>query len=379
MNKLHLLVTELEESKSLLQREIDVLRASADKYQELLKNTNDAMFASVLSDTKGESKFIEVNDVACERLGYTREELLNLNYYDIVDKDRHSDLPILRKRIIKEKHVSLYELEHITKDGRKIPVELSSRLFNLKGQNIVLTLARDITERKQAEIALERSHRELRNLSRHLQSIREEERASIAREIHDELGQALTALKFDLYWVNKRLPEEMESLHVKIEEMLKAVSMTLETASRITTELRPAILDDLGLTTAIKWWAAEFEKRTGVRCRSIVGVSGDKIGKELSTAVFRIFQEALTNIARHANATEVNICLQNSKGNLVLTVADNGKGIGKKVASSSKSFGLIGMRERTIACGGEIIIKGISGKGTLITLCIPFSEKKQSH
>ncbi|MFC1926136.1 PAS domain S-box protein [Chloroflexota bacterium] len=374
LSKLRLLVTELRGSKSLLQHEIDVLRESAEKYQELLKNTNDAMFASILSDEEGASRFLEVNDAACARLGYTREEFLNLSYHNIVAPERHSDLLRLRQRIIKEKYVAPYELVHVTKDGKSIPVELSSRMFNLKGCNIVLTLARDITERKQAEAALKKSHRELRNLSRHLQSIREEERTAIAREIHDELGQTLTALKLDLYWVNKRLPKEMELLRVKIGEMLKTVGTTLETASRITAELRPAILDDLGLVTAIRWWAEEFEKRTNIRCQSIIRVADNNLGKELSTAIFRIFQEALTNVARHANATNVNICLKEDKGDLVLKIADNGKGIEKKVVTSSRSFGLIGMRERTIACGGIITIKGTLGKGTFITLRVPSKE-----
>lgn len=371
IGRLRLRVNELEESEAQHQKEINVLRESAEKYQELLKNINDALFVSVLSDKTGSSYFMEVNDVACEKLGYTREELMKLDYFDIISPDQHKYLLKLRQLLIKSQHVPAYELTHITKDGRKIPVELSSRMFNLRGQNIVLTLARDISERNQTERALARSHRELRNLYKHVQSIREEERQSIALEIHDELGQIITALKFDLSWMKKRLPQEFGMLHDKIREMLELVDSSLATVTMIMTRLRPAILDDLGLVPAIEWQVEDFQKRTNIQCRPEIKISDQYLKPEVSTIIFRILQEALTNVARHASATMLKIKLKMDNGRIVMVLADNGIGIDRKAIRSSQSLGLIGMRERAYACGGQITVKRGAKNGTILTLHIP--------
>lgn len=239
-------------------------------------------------------------------------------------------------------------------------------------------LSKEIEERKQAEIKLIRSHEQLQNLSAHLQSIREEERTNIAREIHDELGQSLTALKIDLFWLYKRLPKNNSLLLEKSETMLNVINTIILTVQRISEKLRPGLLDDLCLAAAIEWQAEEFQKRTDIECETTIDPEDLNMEQELSTAVFRIFQEALTNISRHAKATKVRIVLKEDIRELLLIVEDNGKGITKKQISDSKAYGLIGMRERSLFCGGGVKISGLPGKGTRIALTIPHPKKGQT-
>lgn len=239
-------------------------------------------------------------------------------------------------------------------------------------------LAREINVRKRAELKLMQSNKQLQNLSAHLQSIREEERTNVAREIHDELGQSLTALKIDLFWLHKRLLENNSVLLEKSETMLNLINAIILTVQRISEKLRPGLLDDLCLAAAIEWRAAEFQKRTGIECKTTINPEDLNMERELSTAVFRIFQEALTNVSRHAKATAVRVVLKEDPEKLLLIVEDNGKGITKKQISDSKAYGLIGMRERSLFCGGEIKISGLHGKGTKVTLTIPLSVKWQA-
>jgi signal transduction histidine kinase len=233
----------------------------------------------------------------------------------------------------------------------------------------------DITERKRVEEELQTSHEQLRNLSSYLQSAREQERTSIAREIHDDLGQTITALKMDLSWFGKRLPKDHEPLREKKKSMDKTLNEALESIERIITELRPGVLDDLGLIAAIEWQGGDFQDRTGIRCKFNIDPEEIVLDKERSTAIFRIFQETLVNITRHANATRVNISLTEEEDKLVLKVKDDGKGIREEQISDSKSFGLMGIRERAHLFGGKVKIKGVKGKGTTVTVSIPVEKE----
>jgi signal transduction histidine kinase len=212
---------------------------------------------------------------------------------------------------------------------------------------------------------------QLRDLASYLQTAREEERAHIAREIHDEFGQALTALKMDLSWLTGRLPGGEPLLAEKISSMSDLIDSTIQTVRRVATELRPGLLDDLGLMAAIEWQAEEFAKRTGIDCELYLGDEEIVLDRDLATAAFRIFQETLTNVARHAEATEVRIALQDKPDELVLVVCDNGKGIAESQISGSKSLGLIGMRERARVWGGDVAFQGVPGEGTTVTVWIP--------
>lgn len=236
-------------------------------------------------------------------------------------------------------------------------------------------------ERRQAEEALQSSREELRNLSIHLQTLAEEERTHIAREIHDELGQTLTALKFDISWLNSRLPDDgdrrsdgpvgRESVRERLHSMSARIDETLQTVHRVSTELRPGLLDDFGLQAAMEWQAEEFQNRTGVSCALTFKPEQIEMNREQSTAVFRIFQETLTNVARHAQATKVEVKLTETDGTVTLEVEDNGRGITDREIYDHRSFGLIGMRERASLWGGTVHIKGQSGRGTTVIVTIP--------
>jgi PAS domain S-box-containing protein len=233
----------------------------------------------------------------------------------------------------------------------------------------------DITERKLTEIALRASREQLRALSARLQAALEEERTRIAREIHDGLGQALTALKMDLSWLRARLERSRSAatrhLHKRTEAMMQLVDATVQGVRRTATDLRPVVLDDLGLQAAVEWQAREFEARTGIRCEVAVETAVACPDRDVATALFRIAQEALTNVARHARANRVCVTLASDADGLRLAVADDGRGITEAEHSGSRSLGLLGMRERARLFGGRIDIAGSPDGGTTITAVIP--------
>ena len=228
----------------------------------------------------------------------------------------------------------------------------------------------DITDRKLTEQRLRDSREQLRALTGHLERIREEERTRIAREIHDELGQALTGLKMDLSWFAARLPHQ-PAFTDKSVAMLKLIDSTVNAVRRLSTELRPAILDNLGLIPAIEWLAQEFQKRTGVACDFVTDDDDLTVDQERTTALFRICQEALTNATRYAQATAVHLVLDSDEKQITLRISDNGRGITDAEARGTKSFGLLGMRERARLLGGTFDIRAAPGGGTALTVRIP--------
>jgi signal transduction histidine kinase len=217
---------------------------------------------------------------------------------------------------------------------------------------------------------------ELRDLARHLESVREIERTRIAREIHDELGQTLTALKMDVAWLRSRSSEDQVPVQERAQAMLKLIDRTMDTVRKISTTLRPAILDDFGLFAAMQWQAEDFESRTGIQCRLSLPAEEAELDQKRATGVFRIFQETLTNIMRHANATGVNISVRNETEDLVLEVGDNGRGITESEIYDVNSLGLLGMRERALLLGGEFSIRGVKGKGTTVKVRIPHNRSR---
>jgi len=216
---------------------------------------------------------------------------------------------------------------------------------------------------------LRESEDKLRRLAAHLISVREEERAHIAREIHDELGQVLTGLKMQVTWLAKRLKEK--PLIEKTDSMCKLIDSTVQTVRKIATGLRPEMLDDMGLVAAVGWQAKEFQKRTGIRARVKLPPEGAKLEVDISTSMFRIFQEILTNVARHSRATRVDIGLDVTGDRVSLEVADNGVGIPEGDLRGRKSLGLLGMHERALLFGGEVKISGSPGHGTRVAVSIP--------
>lgn len=234
-------------------------------------------------------------------------------------------------------------------------------------------LDREIAERKAVEKDLRNSEQKFRALAAHIQSVREQERTRIAREVHDELGQALTGLKMDLSWLEKRLPRDLTEAAGKIRSMFRLIDDTIRSVRRIASDLRPQVLDDVGLPDAIRWQARAFQARTGVRCKVDLPKGQLAMDQERASAVFRIFQEAMTNVARHARATRVDIQLRLDGDHLLLSVLDNGLGISPADLRRPKALGLLGVRERALLLGGKVGIEGVDGEGTSVRLSVPLT------
>jgi PAS domain S-box-containing protein len=285
-------------------------------------------------------------------------------------------------RAISKGQTSLNELIDIeTYDGRQKTMENSAApIRNSDGQIVGSVIVNeDVTERVRAEEQLKRYNRELRALSARLHSVREEESARIAREIHDELGGSLTSLRWDLEEVGEVVAEaaaveQVAGLGEKIAAMMSLTEVTLDTVRRLSSELRPMALDELGLVAAIEWQARQFEHRTGIAVQYESSAEKIDLNNTQSTAIFRIFQEAMTNILRHAQATKVTIQLKQDGAGFSLTIEDNGKGFKEKEKSDAQSLGIVGMRERALLMGGEIKIESAEERGTKITLLIPISS-----
>lgn len=236
-----------------------------------------------------------------------------------------------------------------------------------------LGIQRDITERHRAAAEVSRSREELRILAAHLETVREEERKRIARELHDELGQAVTGLKLDLAWLEHRLSRHSTAeLSRRTHDLLERLDGMIVSVRRIVTELRPSVLDELGLAAAIEWQGQEFTTRTGIALELVTNAEGSSpLPDPVASAVFRMLQEALTNVARHAAARRVRVELHQDDRLLSLDVADDGRGITESELCGRHSLGLLGMRERAIACGGTVEIRGELGRGTTVSLRLP--------
>ena len=343
----------------------DALRASEEQFRAAFENS-----AIGMAITNLEGCFVRVNRAFCDITGYSEAELRPLNWLSITyPDDRERNLDLRKRMLAGELPHFVVETRYITKRSDTVWVRNSTSLLRDSSgtPTNVIALVEDITERKRVEEELQASFDQLRALAARLQSVREEEGTRVAREIHDQLGQALTAIKIDL----ASLAAELPAVQKKLESILKLVDETIQSVRRISTQLRPGILDDLGLVAAVEWAAEEFEARTGIKCWLDLPEDSVAIDPECATAIFRIFQETLTNVARHANATEVHVRLAKENGNLVLEVRDNGSGISEAQVSTSRSLGILGMRERALLLGGEFTISGAPGRGTTMKVQIP--------
>jgi signal transduction histidine kinase len=260
---------------------------------------------------------------------------------------------------------------HKKKNGEIIKVEIITHDIFYEGHNVRLILANDIDEKIKAEERLQESYRQIRQLATHLQNIREEERTKIAREIHDELGQQLTGLKMYVSWLNKKMMPQETEIKEKFQNTMELIEDTIKSVRKISTELRPSMLDDLGLLAAMEWQSNEFEKRFGITT-TFIDLTGNKpIAAKFTTGLFRIFQESLTNVARHADAKKIISSLVFDDKQLQLTITDDGKGFVVNDIGSKKTLGLFGMRERTMEMGGNYEIKSDPGLGTTVFITIP--------
>ncbi len=364
---------EFKTLRQILSRAMEVrrLRDSEEKYRAIVEDQTE-LICRFLSD--GTLTF--VNEVYCRYFAKQRKDLIGQSFVHFtLGEDQHDVLQKIAS-LSYENPVTTYEYRVVIPDGATRWQQWTNRAICDKQNNIIefQAVGHDITIRKQAEEELKSSREKLRNLSAHLQSIREKERMYIAREIHDELGQALTALKMELVWLNNRLPKDQVLLHDKMRSMVELVDETGKTVQRISAELRPGLLDDLGLAAAIEWQTEEFQKRTGIPCEVSLDPEDFVTDQDISTAIFRVFQETLTNIVRHADASSVKVTLQEKDNDIKLEVSDNGRGITEEQISHHQSFGIMGIRERVNLLSGKVVIVGIPDKGTTVTVCIPYDK-----
>ncbi len=367
---------------SVMVLEITVLTALVDRLQKQ-RALLDELFEQApqaVALMNVDRQVIRVNREFTRVFGYSPQEVLGRSLTGlIVPEESHHEAERNMDLVAHGQRVDL-EVIRQRKDGSRLHVSVTGVPVSVPGRQIaVYGIFRDITALKQAEEELQRSFRQLRELTARLQSVREEERARVAREIHDELGQALTAIKLDLASLMGALRADQQEELEKAESILRLIDQTIVSVRRIATELRPGILDDLGLVAAVEWAAQEFEARTGTKC--LLDLPGDDIviDQERTTAIFRIFQETLTNVTRHAEATRVDVRLGRENGNIVLEVRDNGRGIAEERLSSGRSLGILGMRERALLLGGELTITGAPGKGTTVKVLIPETNHLQSE
>jgi len=333
------------------------LHAEEERYRTLFEQSIDAIW---LSNPDGTGN--EVNQAWLDMFGYTRDDLRSMNaidiYIDPQDRERFMER-IATDGFVRE------EVRFRKKDGSIIECErsvvglkdASGALFRMQG------VIRDITESKQAEETLRASEERLRSLTTYLESVREQERTGIARELHDQVGQALTAMRMDLVELTQKVRHGLDISTEKMAAMVQLVDQMTDDVRRISSELRPGLLDDVGLVAALEWQLNQIAQRTGMDCTLTATLSHEP-GKAVSTALYRVCQELLTNVIRHAQAQSVRVQLDERDGHYVLTVIDDGRGIKRSEAESPSSLGLIGMRERLRPLEGTLELVGHRGKGT---------------
>ena len=365
----------------------EALRQSEQRYRDFIEHSHEGVWRvdldqpipinlpdeEILERIMQYGYVAECNLALAHILGFTTAiEPIGARIRDLFPASDQERVESLRSSVQSGLRSGTVEIRGLDKAGNRqhllrtqIPIVEKGMLVNVWG------ITRNITELKRAEEDLQRSLDQLRALAGRLQSIREEERKRLARDIHDQLGQALTAIKIDLSSLAQELPEGEEPQLKRASSLLKLVEESIRTVRRIATELRPGMLDDLGLVATIEWAGEDFQVRTGTACRLDLPPDDMAIDPERATAIFRIFQETLTNVARHADASEVKVRLAREDGELTLEVHDNGRGISEDILASGQWLGILGMRERAMLLGGELTISGAPENGTTVKVRIP--------
>ena len=338
---------------------------SEGRYRELFDNVNDAIFV-VSPEGEGRGTFIEANAVAYKNLGYCKEEILRLTPADL---DEHYALgqksadnaPLLFETVIQDKN------------GKKIPVEVHSHHFQLSGRPTILSIIRDITVRKQNEIKLLKSEQRLRELAAQLLNIQEIERSRISKELHDELGQAMMLLKFQVSGIHEKLTDP--ATRKGSSEVLENIDAAIENIRRLAKDLSPTVLESLGVSAAVRFLLEEFGKSSNIAVAADIDEVNDLLAPKVQRHIYRIFQEALTNIGRHAQARQVKAMIKGSEQCIAVLIQDDGKGfeVDEILADRPKArrFGLATIKERVQLIGGSLDLKSELGSGTTITFTVP--------
>ncbi len=384
LNQAVLQTTPDGQAKEILGLWFDITERKAT--EDRLREVNERLAALVQASPVGivildADGLCQLWNPAAEHIFAWREDEVLGRPLPTVAPEQSDEHRLLRERVLKDEAFTDLEVIRHKKDGTPVCISLSTAPLRDPSGTIcgLLGLMVDMTQRKEADLQLCQSRDQLRALTTRLHSAREEEGTRIAREVHDELGQAMTSLKLDLSWMARRLsiPETADSrgqLLERIQGTMRELEVTIQTVRAIATALRPSVLDELGLAAALDWQTRDFEKRTGIRCKWSMPQVPIPIGPDQATAIFRIYQEILTNVARHAQASHTRIHLGISAGWLVLEVCDNGRGIPESSLANLNSLGLLGMRERAAQWGGDISILGAEGMGTTVRVRLPLLE-----
>ena len=355
------------------------LRESEERYRSVIETAG-----SIILVLSPDGKILEWNHEAESVYGWPRQEVIGRDCFELcLPADTQGLLKDHLEQVLAGKEIRGVETVVSTRNRRsRILCWNLSRLEGSQGKATgIIAVAQDITERKRTEEQLHATLNQVRTLSGRVEVVREEERARIARELHDELGVGLTCLKIDLSRVQNLIggtgAVNHGTIDDKIRSMMNFIDTQITAIQRIVTELRPPVLDDLGLLAALEWQAQDFEQRTGVRCKFSATQPDLPLDSDRASMIFRICQEALTNVARHAHATEVDVSLEVRNGTLLLQVKDNGQGVPDEKLFAPQSLGLLGMRERADLFGGHVTIIGQRDLGTTVTMAIPYGEPQQ--
>ena len=321
-------------------------------------------------------RFIDFNQAALEEFGYSREELLSLTLFDIRPASEHPRFRTIVESLRDKPAVPYFDTfgrwQYLRKDGSLIHLEIRATNVEVGGQSAGLVVARNVTAAEAAYDALKDSEERYRALARRLQTIREEERVDLSRTIHDELGQSLTALKIDLSMISKRLDHASQE---RIDAAAGAVDRMIQQVRNIATELRPAVLDHLGLVAAMEWQVKQFTRRSGLGCTFTPPADEPVLSQDEAVSLFRILQESLTNVVRHAHATHVAVSLRVEGDSVRLIIEDDGVGLSEERRKDHASLGLIGMEERARFIDARLSIQcRASGRGTSVAVDLPLRQ-----
>jgi PAS domain S-box-containing protein len=348
------------------------LMASEAKHRSLFEHSLDGVLL-----LGPDHRIISANPAACAILGRSEEDLITGSPARIIGLND----PAFRRAVAEQERTGSYrgELWVWRAGSTLLPIDVSANGFEgADGRRYVSVIFRDISERKRAERELETSREETRRLWAFVQSVREAEQKRLARELHDELGQLITALKLDLGWLKRALPAGQTFLEEKVADLEVLIEATLDAQRRLLAGLRPRVLDETGLSAACQWLLQEFQRSSGLNCQLCLSHSEFQLSDALTTAAFRIVQEALTNVARHAHASWVRVSLLQSQERFVVRIADDGRGLAPTPPSSRQSFGLMGIRERAHLLGGELTLSSTPGDGTEVEVSLPLSTELAS-
>lgn len=348
------------------------LRVRREKELYLFRSAMDATTDAVfLFDHRGRN-FFDVNKTACKMLGYTRAELLALTPEGLGRRSAE-ELDWLYQEKATSKQPKIVETWLERQDGSRVQVEIERRRLQWDNAWIIVVVARDITRRKLAEKALRESRETLRGLAAHQQHIKEEERKRIAREVHDELGGLLACIKAYVSVAIENASQGGAAVDRLLVDAVELADTAIDSVRRVITELRPSILDDLGIWAALEWYAKQLDARTELQCACLIDANAlaIEVDSERSTMLFRVVQEALTNVVRHAEASSVEIRVNRHGEILLVEIEDNGKGIAPERLINRESWGVVGMHERAAYFGAELKITGVPSKGTLVAMSLP--------